>query len=342
MKRWQTFLIGLIVSVGALFLALRQADFNAILEAFRTARYGFVVLSFLLVILTDAVRGWRWMVLTQGRLSLADGFWLFNVGFFFNNVLPARLGEFARAVLAGRRPGMHFTSALSSVIVERLFDMVSVVVLIGIVLIGLDLPAWATSAGAVMGAGAVLGLAFLAFAARRPEWALDIGARVLALAPRLTRESARAFLQPFVEGLGGVSDPRTFFAGFALSIFGWLFSSFAAWVLMMAFWPAPPPIMGVLSVAAAGLGIAVPAAPSGVGPFEAAVIGVFTAVGYNADVSRSFAFAMHAVNFVVTSALGIIGLLREGVSFSEVAREAEALREHLPTGDGPVAEIPPS
>ncbi len=341
MKRWQTLLIGLAISAVFLYLALRQANFNQVFTAFRTARYGFVVLAFLGVGVTILLRGLRWNILTQGRLTVMDGFWLFNVGFLFNNVLPARLGEFARAFLAGRRPNMHFTSALSSIVVERLFDMVSVVLLIMLVLLVLPLPAWATTAGALMGAGALAGIAVMALAARRPGWALDLGARVLALAPRLSRDDARAFLQPFVEGLGGVSHPRTFALGLASSFVAWVASGLAAWLLMLAFWPSVPLVMGQLAVAGAGLGVSIPAAPSGVGPFEAATIGVLTATGYDADISRSFAFALHGLNFTVTSLFGLLGLMREGMSFGQVVREAQALREHPGEESAPVEVIQP-
>lgn len=330
MKRWQTLLIGLVISAVALVLAFRQADFNEIIAAFQTARYEFMALTFGVVITLTMLRGWRWSVLTQGRLLPYDCFWLFNVGFLFNNVLPVRLGELARAVLAGRRPKMHFTSALSSIVVERLFDMVSVVILLGIVLVGLDLPGWATAAGATMGGGALLGIAALAYAARRPDGALKLGARVMSLAPGITRERATAFLEPFIEGLGGVSNLRTFALGLVLSVAAWLGSGLAAWLLMHAFWQHPPIIMGQLAVAAAGLGLSIPSAPSGLGPFHAAVIGVFTAVGYDADISRSYAFTLHAINFSVTTLLGILGLLREGASFGEVARAAHSLH---PSGD---------
>ncbi len=341
MRRWHTLVIGLAVSGAALYLAFRRADGSAILLAFRTARYVYVALGMGLVLITVMMRGLRWSALTQGRLSPIDGFWLFNIGFLFNNILPARIGEIARAVLAGRRPGMHFTSALSSIVVERLFDMVSVVVLFGIVLIGLDLPGWATSAGALMGAGAVAGMIVLALAARWPGRALSVGAHALALLPRLDRTRARQFLEPFVQGLGAVSDLRTFIVGLFLSIAAWIASGIAAWALMHAFWPSVPLIHGLLSVAAAGLGIAVPAAPSGVGPYEAAVIGVLTASGYQPDASRSFAIAMHGLNFILTSVCGILGLLRDGISFSEVARQAEAAAHPNPIESGSPAGMPP-
>jgi hypothetical protein len=316
-----------VISALALFLAYRQANVEEMVGAFRGARYSFVIVSFLMMIVLTAVRGLRWSVLTAGRLKPLDAFWLFNIGFLVNNLLPARIGELARASLAGRRPDLHFTSALSSIIVERLFDMVSVVVLFGIVLIGLDLPAWATGAGTLMGAVAVSGITVLAIAARRPDGALRLGTRLLALLPGIDEDRAFGFLKPFVDGLGGVSNLRVFAGGLVLSLLAWLLSGMTGWLLMQAFWPQAPLLHGLLAIAGAGLGISVPAAPSGVGPYHAAVIGLLTAIGYNADLTRSYAFLLHAMNFIVPNLLGIAGLMREGVSFRDVARGARDL-EH--------------
>lgn len=326
LKRWQTLLIGLVISAVALYLALRQADWAEILKAFKTARYIYLVPALLLNTLLIILRGYRWSFLTKKRLSVADGFWLFNVGFLFNNILPARLGEIVRATLAGRRPKMHFTSALSSIVVERLFDMVSVAVMVGMVLLSLDLPIEIKIAGAAMGAGALVGIVVLAYAAHRPEGALKIGVRLMALLPKVDEEKAHSFLKPFIEGLGGVSDWKTFAGGLLLSIAAWLGSGFVGLSLMYAFWDKPPLMHGMMVIAAAGLGIAVPAAPSGVGPYHAAVIGALVTVGYDPNVSRSFAFLLHILGVTQTTIFGIIGLFREGVSFGEMARAAQSLQ----------------
>ncbi len=327
MKRWHILLIGLAISAVTLFFALRRANLTNILSAFRTANYGFVALTMVLIVGQVAIRSLRWAVLTQGRLSFIDAFWLWSVGMMFNNVLPARLGEFARAGLTGRRPRMHFSSALSSIVVERLFDMVLVVIMFGVVLTSLEMPDWAKGAGTGMGVVAVLGIVILGYTARRPEGTLKIGARLLALIPTIDEEQAKAFLQPFVEGLGGVSDMRTFILGLGLSIVAWLMSGIAGWILMLAFWPNASVLDGMLAIVGAGLGVAVPAAPSGIGPYEAAIIGLLTAIGYDGDVSRSYAFTMHIAIIVVTGLLGVVGLLREGMSFGEVARAAGRLQE---------------
>lgn len=326
MKRWQTIVLGLVVSGAALYLSLRQANFGEMAVAFQEANLGLIAVAAAMFTILVAVRGWRWSVLTQGRLNPVDGAWLFSVGFLFNNILPARIGEIARGVLAGRREKLHFTSAMSSIVVERLFDMIAIVVMFGVILLGLDLPEWATSAGILMGIGATTGLAILAIAAQRPDFALETGASILSVIPKVSKEQVHSFLEPFVDGLGGVSDWRTFSLGMLLSLVAWFLSGFVGWVLLLAFFGATPIVIGLLAIAAAGLGIAVPAAPSGLGAFHAAVIGVLTAVDYPADAARSYAFALHGLNFGMTTLLGIIGLLREGVSFGEVRDAALAVQ----------------
>nr|MBN1228182.1 flippase-like domain-containing protein [Anaerolineae bacterium] len=339
LKRWQTILAGLIISAVFLYLSLRRANLDAMLEAFRSARYQYILLSLLVVIFSVFIRAIRWSVLTQGRLSIGDAFWLFNIGFLVNNLLPARIGEISRAMLAGQRPAMHFSSALSSIVVERLFDMVAVVVMLGIVLIVLPLPSWATGAGALMGAIAITGIIILAIAAQKPMIILNAGSWILAILPRVNREKAREFLTPFVEGLGGVADLKTFILGAFWTAVAWLLSGFGGWLMLLAFWEAVPLAIGNLAIAAAGLGIAVPAAPSGVGPFEAAVIGVLTAANYEADTSRSYAFTLHAANFLVTTVLGLIGLLREGVSFGQITRDAQTAKKEASTQSVPSPDI---
>lgn len=324
-RRWGL-LLGFAVSAVALYFAFRRADIPAIFAAFRGARYGPIALGFLSIAALTLLRGFRWSVLTGGRLSPMDGFWLFNIGFLINSILPARLGEFARAYLAGRREKMHFTSALSSIAVERLMDMIAVAAMFAFILLAIDLPPWARGAGSVMGIGAVAGIILLAFAARKPERALSLGVRVLARFPRVEEESAERFLRPFIDGLAGVSSLKTFLLGLGLTLLAWFFSGVAGWLMMLGFWPDPPLIDGILAIAASGVGISVPAAPSGVGTFEAAVIGVLAAVGYDANVARGYAIVLHAANIVTTAVIGVIGLMREGLSFKDLLQSTRALK----------------
>lgn len=325
MKRWHTLAIGLAISAVALYLVFRQADLEEVGSAFLEARYGYVAIAAVLEIGILYLRGLRWQVLLRGRITAIDGTWLFSIGFLFNNILPARLGEIARAVLAGRRPGMQFASALSSIVVERLFDVIALAILIGIVLLGIDeLPAWASSAGLAMGIGAFLAVGILAITVRYPDGALSFGTRVLSLVPGIGDEKAKSLLETFVDGLSGVASLRVFALGLFYSVIAWLGSGVLGWVMMLAFWDNVPLIDGMASVAAAGLGIAVPGAPSGIGPFHAAIYAFMTSIGYDPNTTRSFAIMMHGFSFLATSAVGAIGLIREGMSFGQVLAAAES------------------
>ncbi|NDJ36209.1 MAG: flippase-like domain-containing protein, partial [Chloroflexi bacterium] len=195
MKRWQTLLIGIGVSALALFFVFRQADLSRIAAAFQQARYEYILLTALIYVGLVLIRGYRWHILTERRLSFGDAFWLFNIGFLLNNVLPAKLGEVARAVLAGRKPGMQFGRAASSVVVERLFDLVAVVTQLTVAILLLDLPQWATNAAVIGGVGSFTLVGVLAYAARNPEGALTLGGRLLAILPFFDRDQADDFLQ---------------------------------------------------------------------------------------------------------------------------------------------------
>jgi uncharacterized protein (TIRG00374 family) len=329
MKRWVTIGIGLIISAVALYFSFRDTNLAEIGDVLAHVRPLYVVLSLIIIAISAYVRGVRWSILLQGRIKVWDAHWLWVAGFMFNNVLPLKLGEIVRAYLASRRPNVAFGTAFSSIVVERLLDLVSVAMLLGTAIFGLNVPDWARSAGILMGVGGLGALVALAVAARWPKLALNFGTRILTLVPTIDESKAHKFLEPFIEGLAGVSNPRTFWGTTAMTVLAWALSALSMWVMLLAFWETPLPVPVVLLVlGAAGLGVAVPAAPSGLGPYQAAVITVMTALGYELSKSQSFAVIMHLAMFVVTTGLGFIGVMREGISFGELTREAQQIQSH--------------
>jgi uncharacterized protein (TIRG00374 family) len=337
MKRWQSLLLGLVISAAALYVALRGAQLNRVAEALGSARYGFALLALAIVTASTYARGLRWSAVVRGRLSPTRGFWLFNAGFLFNNVLPLRLGEVVRAYLAARQPPLRFAEALSSIVVERLLDMLSLVAILAVLLQlpELAVPRWAASAGLLMLVGSLAGMVALYLAARFPAWVARTAGRLVERFPlpeRFTAESVGGQLESFLDGLVSLRDFRAFSLAVAYSALAWLMSGLAGWVLLFAFaeFGRPGLEIGFLAIAGAGLGIAVPSLPGAVGPFEAAVKLALVAVGYAQEPALSYALVLHGINFVTTSVLGAIGLLREGLTFGEVASAARELGKAHP------------
>jgi uncharacterized protein (TIRG00374 family) len=326
MKRWQSLLLGLAISGVALYFTLRSIDLGRVAEELRAARWGWAVAATLMIAASTYIRGLRWSAILQGRISALDGMWLFNTGSLFNNVLPARLGEVARAYLAGRRTGMRFASALSSIVVERLLDMVIVVAMLGGLLLILPVPTWAQAGGLAMGVMAGVGLVVLYLVARFPDPALELIGRAVDRLPWFERESVLSGLRPYVDGLAAVTSLRVFLAGVGWSLVAWAASALAGWLLLLAFLPGAGLTMGFLAITAAGLGVAVPGAPAAVGTFEFAVTQSLAALGISEGMAFGYAIVLHAINLGVTSVLGVLGLMREGASFGEVARAARTLK----------------
>ena len=121
-KRWSSIVLGLVVSVVALALLLRR-DLTGVRDELLDARYWAVLPCMALSVVGLWLRGVRWRVLLNGRLALRHSFHILNVSYFINGVLPLRVGELARAVLAARtEPPVPVLTSLSTIVVERLLE----------------------------------------------------------------------------------------------------------------------------------------------------------------------------------------------------------------------------
>ncbi|MFN8373319.1 MAG: lysylphosphatidylglycerol synthase domain-containing protein, partial [Anaerolineae bacterium] len=100
MKRWRIGLLGVLVSGLATLFIISQFDAAEFLRALSAARWVYVLLCGLLLLLALLPRAKRWQVLLGGALPYWRTFHIMNVAYLVNNVLPLRIGEVARMYLA--------------------------------------------------------------------------------------------------------------------------------------------------------------------------------------------------------------------------------------------------
>ena len=141
------------------------------------------------------------------------------IGWAFTALLPGRLGEVARPVLIGRREGISKTAAFATVVLERLFDLLSVLVVLVVYLLFFPLPSALDGDGAAIIAGmrvsgvAVLGglvvvVSFLAGAQLFPKRTDAVLRRVMDLAPRTPRRSLAAVRAELSFRFAGIRNPK--------------------------------------------------------------------------------------------------------------------------------------
>jgi uncharacterized protein (TIRG00374 family) len=325
LRRQAIVVVGLLISAGALWFVLQTIDVAAAVDVLRGADPVPIVAILGVVAGQALVRTWRWSVLVPPR---EDGTRITGtrllppmlVGYLGNAVLPARLGEPMRAIIASRRERIGVTEALGSVLVERGVDivMLAVVGLVATLLIGG--PAWTVQ---VLGIAAAVGVAGLLVL-------LTIGLEpFLRLADRLglsRRPAVRDVIGRFVAMLGGPSRRIPLLVAAAASVAAWLLDATSFWLAGQAV-GADLPYLGAMVVSAISvLGTAVPSAPGYVGTFELAAAGTAGALGVPGAEALAMAVVVHVVTLVPLALAGAISLIGMGANLGEVAHAAESQR----------------
>jgi uncharacterized protein (TIRG00374 family) len=315
-------LLGIVVSVGAVWVLLRSVDVGAAFEVLRHANLSAVGLMVVTVLLDVGARGARWRALLSPIRPLAYPRVLgyTYLGYLANNVLPARLGELVRSHALGEGEGISRTTVLGTVVVERIVDTVIVVGVAAAAVVALGVGG-VVSTGVVLGAGFVavllVGLALAVMSHRLP-----FADRLTALAERVPRvlELARRLR----DGLSVVGSPSALAAAVVLSILAWSASIATFVVAGAAVGIALTPVQGALLSSGVALATIVPSGPGYLGTFELTAVGIASQYGVDTNAAFALALLAHAMILLVTSVGGAAAALRLGVGLGTGAASDEA------------------
>ncbi len=323
MKHWRVGLLGIIFSFLAIYVIAVQVDLQLLGESFRTARYIYVLPAGLMLVVALIPRALRWQVLLGGVLPVQRSFNMLNVAYLVNGIVPLRMGELARMFLAHRHePPVPLLKSASTIIVERLLDLLAVLVLLGGALAASPtLPAdYRTAAtGSVL----VLLVSFsmlILFASQRRLTQLLV-TWVTGWVPPLRKWNFQEWVDHFLDGVLPLTQPRLLVRLLLWTALGWGFSVLAGYILMLTFFEEASLAATCLYIAAAAFAISVPAVPGNIGTYEWAIMLALSAMGYGDPTNSgivSFAMVVHGLNLGVHSATGVYGLIREGISLNQL------------------------
>ena len=320
--------VGLLISAVCVYLAFRNIDLAEAATAAARANYLWAIPALILYFGGVWVRAVRWHLLLRPirAVPIAALFPIVVVGYMANNLLPARMGEVARAYLFGRREGVSGTATLGTIAVERIFDGIAMLTFMGAAAAIAPLPEELRQiglAGAVV--FAILIAAFL-LAAFFADAAVSLLRRVLSLAPGRSADRIATTAARFFDGLASLRSGRLLVSILLLSLTAWLLEAGMYYLIGVGFGLNLPPPVFLLTLAAANLATLVPSSPGYVGPFDAAAILVLTLFGADHDLAASYTIVLHIILLLPITALGLLYLWRDHLSLGDVA------------GRGPVTE----
>jgi len=309
------------VSAGALFLAFRGLHWSEVGGALADANYGLLLLALVILLISLYLRALRWAVLFYPRTEMRLGalFGAMNVGYAFNNILPLRVGELARAYLIREAEKVSVARALSTIVVERTLDTLTVVALLLITLPFIDAPDWAKGPVLLLGLG-FLGLAVgLAIASAAQARAMALVAWGVRFLPEPTGKRIEQAAEAALEGFIVLRQPTILARAAGWSAASWLATALFTFVVLLAFDLDVPFTASLFVTAATGLGMVVPSSPGYVGVFHAIAIESLVKVfGVERNPAASYALVQHALGYLTPIILGAVFLWRERHTWREL------------------------
>lgn len=323
---WQN--VGLNVSISLLFLdfVFAEIEWREFGQALASANYWMLVPATLALLFHLYFRTLRsqWLLKPMGEVSFWPAFRGLVIGVMGNTVLPARAGEFLRAYVVGRSTGLPKTGVFATLVVERIFDGLTVLlVLLIVIIIGVrneDLQR-AGLLGGIFYLGAMVGV--IVFVSQR-YWADWFVHKFL---PQNLAGPILEILDGFSGGLAVLKNPHQLGMVTFYNILTWLFIPISLWFPLLAFdfgvsipWTAP-----VLLLPALALAFTVPGAPGGVGLVQVAVKLTMAATFIGLPVTADFEEKVAAASIVIHIAqlgpevvLGVVSFIIEGLSTRDI------------------------
>ena len=326
-NRWLHIGVSGLLSAVAIWFVLRKLDFQALVEAIRHLDALSIILIVTCFTIGLLLRGITCRIILGKKFTFADAFWAMNIGYLLNTIFPLRLGELGRAaVLVERTAGKSsFLESLAAIAAERFLDL----------LIGFSYLLFAIvffihnqtlKQIAVIGFfGLGFGLILIVFLAKKREQVLEWRSH------RFSRsESFRQKLLPaasnLLEGFRFFLQPARLALAFVILALSWFLSMLEFNLLQRAilsqsefWWP-------ILVIPASAFTNALPAAPGGLGVFEAGSVGAYALVGVEKPAALAMALVVHAVQIIIPAILGMIALFISGQSLSVLIGKALSFR----------------
>ncbi len=299
---------GLVVTVACMYLAVRGVAFDDAVDALRESDLRWLAPAipvFALAIVLRAVRWWALFSPAQ-RPPLRAIAYALLIGYFFNNILPARAGEAARVIALHRRASTPKAETLGTVVVERLFDVLALLIILFASYPWLPEISWLRAA-AIFGAVVVAVLLALIFVVvrydeRAVHWLLSPLRRIRreGVAERLESAAVNA-----TRGLVALRNPRIALRGMVLTIASWATLGVSYAILTNAFHLDLPLVAGMLVTVAINLSLVLPSSPAALGVFEAATVIALRAFDVPHAEALSYALVLHLLNLVPFLLIGV-------------------------------------
>lgn len=326
MRYLKAILVLLLIAV-LLWLFFRNVNFTSVIEIIGNVNPVYPLAFGAGIVGQFLLRGYRWGIILKpykSDISLLTLYKFTAIGFFLN-LLPGKVGEAAKGILLARREGIRRSYGLASVVLERLIDSFTIVLLFLLSLL-LMKPHPSVFLARLKGIALyllpVFLLMFLLFYLINSQRVLTYLEKLIrfvsGILPRSIREKAAGFILNFIQGLKLRLKILDYFKLLLASLAVWIFVIPFYWILMKGFAIE----LGLLETTTY-FGIVVASAaiptPGMAGSLDAGSRIALTQI-FDVSVSTAVAFTLllHFLILILTVVFGLWAFWMEGLNIKAV------------------------
>jgi glycosyltransferase 2 family protein len=317
MKKQKIFTIaGFAVSILLLFFSLKDIKFHEILDTLRKADLRFVFIPTLFIFVAVILSAFKWSKISGNNIRVGQTFVSLIIGLFVNNVLPARIGEVVRGYVLSKKSGISFTYAISTVLVDRFFDLIGLLLLTFIFFPGHSLPLQVSR-----GLYALVSLLVVLMAAlvvmSRERFMKNITGRLNRINKPFFPRLAGRIIE--IQGnLRRINSPFNLFYFIVIAFLQWLSMSSALFFAILTLDVSINPLYVPFVCALLNMGLTIPSSPGYVGVYQFLLVYLLSIF----DIPKYEGFAVsilfHASWYIPYNILGFVFLMKEHLKIKEL------------------------
>lgn len=312
---------GFIISIVLLYLSLRGIDYRQLGETIKRADIAFAFLPVCFIMICISLCSLRWMRIVGYNTRFRDAFISLIIGLFINNVLPARIGEVARGYALSKRMNIPFTYAVSTVFIDRVFDLLGLLSITFIFFPGQALPASVSKALYVLVTIFILCVIAL-FAISQEKIALKITGYFQKHRNAFLNKLAKRIFE-IHENLRRIRTPGRLSLFIVLTIANWFSMVMALYFSLKTFGVSLPFVYVPFVCTILNMGLAVPSSPGYIGVYEFLLISLLAIFGVPKYESFAVAVFFHASWYVPYNILGFIFVMKEHLHIKDIQKLEE-------------------
>ncbi len=344
MLKTRRFWIGIVFSAALLSLFFLQVDISETADALKSANYIWFIPAIAIYFVGVLFRSLRWHFFLRPLKSISPRrlYPVVVIGYMANNLLPVRLGEFVRSFFLGEREGVSKSATLATIILERVFDGVGLLIIALIVWPLLPVPDllrdFTEDTGFPLGlllflvvAPFLVALGVFVAMALSPRLGAGVVRLVLRFIPGGLKRPAESIMLAFVDGLASLRSPRRILAALLLTFPVWLAEGSMYYLISFGF-DIDQPFHGMMfTTSTSNLATSLPSSAGSVGPFEYATRLTLEGLGVAGEAAAAFAIALHVALLAPVTMLGLLFMWMQNLSLKQAVEGGTA---PAPEGSG--------